>query len=133
MTEHNKCPSCGADEIGRDDVLQFARYACGTIDRKKNLLRGDSCKERQRRIQGIGNKIVQHAVELLDLAGELDRIACTCARVADRQPNVHAASCPIRMAWGARQMARPMCKVPAPSPASKDIRHLAEPFQYPMN
>jgi hypothetical protein len=86
---------------------------------------------RQRRILAITDQILQHAIELLDLAGELDGIGCTCGRGAEKQPYSHVAACPMRLAWGARQMAmaRSMHKAPSPPPTGMDVLHLADPLQ----
>lgn len=93
----------------------------------------ETCPNRQRHILRITDKILQHAVGLLDLAGELDGLGCTCGLTAAHQPYRHAAACPIHMAWCARQMAmaRSTCKAQAPALASKDVRPLAEPFRSP--
>ena len=87
---------------------------------------------RQRRVLGIADKLLQHAAELRELADELDGLGCGCGRVADEQPYQHAATCAVRMAWSARNMARGHVGRRTPPPASKDVRHLTPPFRSPV-
>jgi hypothetical protein len=115
MTIPETCPRCGSKEKERPEHNKPA------VDHTN----------RQRVVFGITKKILQHAAELRTLADELDDLGCDCGRAAQKQRYLHSVKCPIRMACGARSMARPTYKVPGPPPASKDVRHLTPPFRPP--
>ena len=77
----------------------------------------------------VTNRILQIVAELQELADALDVLGCTCRR-SDERPYRHASSCPVGIAWSARQAVRQMARPPykAPSPL-KDIEHLTSPFR----